>query len=130
MPRQQTAAAERTEQNHRLVERVEAETGQKTTVRKAQQHRRDEAAEAAKSIARYLVVDREVLFPEEDRRRIGQVLGKVMDMKTVRGATVQLTIQTTRDFAHTLTDAALLSVGHPLLITLDELYPPKGPNNE
>lgn len=140
--RQQTRAPERTEQNHRLKERVAAELGRPVSVREAERYRRaqrqaglwDDAAPAPNgtgvprgtlenrgSAVTRLVEDRRLDFlTDDDLSPVGRLLGRVLDGKVTRGY-LTLTIQTAPDYAHTVADAVLLS-GHLLLVTLHQVH--------
>lgn len=122
MARTRTDAAERAKQRRDVAEQVSAELGEKVGVDKARDYRR---AQKATPIGEgYVIRDREVEFDPADCTRVGQVLGRVIDYKIIRGGFVQLAIQTSNEFVHTLADASLVSQGHLLLITLDELFVP------
>lgn len=89
----------------------------------------ERAAIAVPGSEHFLTHDRVVEFDPEDCRRIGQLLAKVNDFKVYTpSSTVVLNLTTTMDHLGTVMDAARLSRGHPLLVTLDELFPPGLPD--
>lgn len=109
MARTRTDAAERTEQNRRLVEQVSAELGRPVSRREAEQHRRE---------SKHLVPDREFDVDPERLQRIGQVLGKPRQYKELSGY-AEITVQTSTEYGHLLLDASRLGEGKKLLITFD-----------
>jgi hypothetical protein len=124
LARTTTDAAERKVQRKATAEQVSATTGKKVGVRAAARQRKKEKAEPLPPKFKYRIEDRVLTFDAGDARRIGQIVARVVDYKIVRGGLALLSLQTyAADFAHTLTDASLVSQAHPLLITLDELFP-------
>ena len=122
--RTRTDAGERTWQNRALVDQVSAELGKPVGVRQAAAHRRAQKATSVPDGVPYRVADRVVDFEASDCRRLGQLVARVVDFKVVRGGLALLSLQTSAaDFRHVLVDASLVSQGHPLLVTLDELFP-------
>src|SRR5262245_40739801 len=127
MPRTRTDAAERARQRRAVAKQVSAELGVPVGVDKARDHRRAQKASPIPGGVPYRVTDRVVCFEAADCRRVGQVLARVVDYKILSAGLAQLSLQTSGDeFAHTLTDAAIISRAHPLLVTLDELFPLDG----
>lgn len=122
MARARTDAAERTQQNRRTQEQVAAEVGHPVGVREAIRHRQAKKQEPLEH--GFVIRDREVEFDPGDCTRIGQILGRVLDLKVVRGNYVSLSIQASPDFLHTVVDASQVGQGHLLLVTLDELFRP------
>lgn len=132
MPRSQTPAAERTEQNRRLKQRVETEVGHPVSRAEAEAHQRAKrgrgrpivpSSEVATKAADHLVPDRILDFTSDELTLVGTVLAKVQDCAISRGY-AKFTLITSPEFAHTLADAVLLS-GHSLQITLHEIGKPK-----
>lgn len=54
-------------------------------------------------------------------RSIGRILAGVQDFKVLRGTTVTLSLTTSQEFAHILTDASLISRGSVLVVDLYEI---------
>lgn len=113
MPRQQTAAAERSRQNDVLRTETATELGvDSVTVRQAQTYRRkikgvDDITSSP------IPLDDENLIP------VGVVKGTVQDFKTVRGATAHLSLMTNaREFGDVLLDASITSVSEVLVIAM------------
>jgi len=141
MARQQTDAAERTQQNKRLVGRASKEAGTAVSRRMAQQvvsnssralthpqQVEDPREYILRGITGYLTTDDILQFEPDEVRFIGDIPVEVNDMKFYRGGTLVLNLQTTDDFMRTLTDAARLSRGHPLLCRMYEMFPrPESP---
>lgn len=112
MARKQTAAAERTEQNHRLVDEVEAETGVPMTVRRAQDHRRNQANGSN-------IQAREIDFADTELVPIGVVLAKVDSYRITKATTATLGLVTNaREFGSILHEAGLLSSSDLLAVAL------------
>ena len=120
MPRRQTAAAERAEQTHRLQERVKAETGEQMSIAAAAAHRRKQRSDTGVWRGTSALPPPDLAFATTDLRRVGQILGKVLDIKVARGY-AQMNIQCGPEYAHLLSESVLLS-GHPLLVTLDQVH--------
>lgn len=128
-------AAVRTATNHKLVAEASAALGRKVTVREAVAWRKGANEDGTRHDQRrpeppapadtYIVEDRQVVLPPDQLRMMGSMLARVLDMKVIRGGVVQLSLQTSTDFAHLVTDASMVSRGHPLLVTLQEYVPPK-----
>lgn len=138
MARTRTDATERNQQNARLVGRASKEAGvavsrrgalAATTYPKAAQrlvHPKtpDDSREfIVRGITESITKDRELDFRQDEVRFVGDIIVEVNDMKTYRGGTVTLNVQTTDDFLDTITDAIRLSRGHPLFCRLFELFP-------
>jgi hypothetical protein len=122
--RSQTAASERAKQRKATASQVAAEVGRPTGIREADRHRRaQKQAPPPGSDSGYVVRDRAVEFDPADSRRIGQVLARVSDLKARQGY-VALVLEASAEFGHCLFDASQVSRSAPLLVTLDELYPP------
>lgn len=117
MPRQQTSAVERTEQNNQLTEQVAAELGKDSvTVRYAQQHRRQEKAIISRIKPRELDLGDAKVVP------IGVVLASVQDYKILRGTTAALSLVTNaREFGDVIHDAARISPSGLLVAALFEI---------
>lgn len=118
MPRVRTDAAERTRQNHHLVEQVSAELGRTVTVREAQAYRRTQK-DGKPFPGR--IVQREVDLSEDKVRYIGQLLAQVEDFKIIRGVQAGLTLTTSPDFRHLLLDASVISRSGMLCAILFEI---------
>lgn len=124
MPRKQTPAKERARQRKAVADQVSAEVGKKVGVDKARDIRKAQKASPIPEGVPYRVADRVVEVDAKETRRLGQVLARVVDYKVLSAGFAQLSLHTTgAEFGHTLTDAALISRAHPLLVTLDELIP-------
>jgi hypothetical protein len=123
MPRQRTEAQERAAQRRRVAEEVSAELGRRVGQREATRHRQAEKQRPAPwADTRFVVKDRVVDVDPADCRRVGQLVGRVLDLKVARGSYGTMTLQVAPEFWHTVLDAVQLS-GHTLLITIDDLDP-------
>lgn len=132
--RRQTPAAERTEQNRRLVAQVSAEIGRKVTVREAEAYRRaqrqglDGAVVTGEqrgnprggkdSNAAYLIEDTPVDLTDEQVVYIGTLKARVEDFRILRGHVSALTLTTSTEFRHLLVDAATISRSDLLVAVL------------
>lgn len=118
MPRTQTPAAERTRQNHRLVERISAELGRPVTVDEAIGYQR-----AKKLGARFPghLVSRDIDFSDQQIRYLGQLITQVEDFKLVRGVVASLSLTTVPEYRHLLLDAAAISRHSVLMAVLYEI---------
>ena len=119
MPRKETAASERIAQMHRTQAVESARAGRPVGVREAARLRKEQNAAAPP--AGFLMEDRSVNVEGREMRRVGQVLAKVTDLKQLRGAMLSLNLETDLEFGHLLMDAARISNGRYLLVTLDEI---------
>lgn len=117
MPRQQTSAQERTEQNDQLREQVAAELGKDhVTIEVAQQYRRNERAVINRLVAR------ELDLSDANVKPIGVVLAAVQDFKILRGTTASLSLVTNaHEFGAVIHDAALISPRGLLVVALFEI---------
>lgn len=132
--RLRTDAAERTAQNHRLVEAVSEELGRPVTVREAQAHRRAQRAglpsgdiadlpkrsnapKAGGGVA-HLIEDSPVDLDDEEVEFIGLLKAKVEDFRMLRGTTAVLNLTTSREFRHLLVDAATVSRADLLVVVM------------
>lgn len=112
MPRQQTAAEERTRQNHRLQDDVSRELGVPVSLARARAHRRAQRDGST-------IVAREVDFEDTELVPIGVVLARVDNYKVTKGATATLSLVTNaREFGAILHEAGLVSVSDQLAIAL------------
>lgn len=135
MPRTETSAPERTEQNRRLKERVAFELGvdvDSITLKSAIEYRKSQRAAglwapspqppnkgASPRHSNHLVPDRVLDFTDDELTLLGVVLAKVQSVTIERGF-IKFVLLTAVDWAHTLTDAVLLS-GHSLQVTMHEI---------
>lgn len=119
MPRRQTPAHERTQQNEKLIAEVSAELGVPTSRRKAEEYRRTQRG-VKPGTNRYAVPDVELNFAPEDLRFFGQFTARFTDKRSTNSY-VQMTLVSSPGFGHLLEDA-LLKSSHPFLITLEEIH--------
>lgn len=141
MPRKSTDAAERTQQNQRLVGRASKDAGMLATVRTAQQAIRGQKAGSlhprrpadprefiVRGITQSFTRDRELGFRPDEVRFVGDIIVEINDIKFYRGGTLVMNVQTTDDFMDTIVDASRMSRGHPLFCRLFEMFPkPESP---
>lgn len=117
MPRRNTGTAERLEQLRKQKARVEAEAGfemsQREVAEYARQQRRGQSVADRGSHA---IPPPNTDFPDDVLKRIGTVVGKVLDIRVARGF-AEMKVQCAPDFAHVMSESVLLS-GHSLLIDL------------
>lgn len=138
MARARTDASERNQQNRRLVGRASKEAGKAVPVRGALAtvtrpnegrrnilpQRPDDPREfIVRGVTEQLTHDKQLDFKQDEVRFVGDIIVEVNDMKTYRGGTVTLNVQTTDDFLDAIVDAIRLSRGHPLFCRLFELFP-------
>lgn len=113
MPRTQTAADERTEQNRRLQRESAAAVGADyLTLEAAKKVRRDRTSVVG-------IVQREILLDDEELQPIGVVLAKVMDYKVTASNHASLSLITNAvEFGDTIHDAARISNSEQLVVCL------------
>lgn len=124
MPRTRTDAAERARQRKAVADQVSAELGKKVGVDKARDLRRAQKSKPIPEGVPYKVVDRVVEYAAAECRPVGEILARVVELKVLSAGFAQLGLHTSAsEFVHTLSDAAVISKAHPLLVKLYELIP-------
>lgn len=130
MARTRTDAAERRLQRGTTVAAVSQELGRQVTIEEAAAHRRLQKLQPLITGQYYLTPTGEVDVDGAKVNEIGNILGRPVDMKMMRGGYTQVTFQTAPEFAHVLVDVQRIAVGHPVLITFSEIIPVESLDND
>lgn len=114
MARIQTAAAERTQQNHDLQDQVAAELGRTVTIAEAAAHRR-----RIRKGDKLVLLASDVTIDLDELSHVGTLLASIKDFRIQPGGYATLSLVTDgRSYADILTQAALVSQSHNLIIDL------------